>query len=64
MQVKEALVRAHAFPKAPLSQGSDYKPGQGSAYLSVSQETVARALLRQSVKKAPGPNMHNFKPCD
>ena len=61
MQAKEALVRAHAFLKAPASEGSKYQPGQGSAYLSVSQETVARALLRQSVKKAPGPNMHNFQ---
>ena len=61
MQAKEALVRAHTFSKAPLSQGSKYKPGQGSAYLLISQETIARALLCQSVKKAPGPNMHNFQ---
>ena len=61
MQAKKALVRAHAFPKAPLSQERDYKPRQGCAYLLVSQEMVARALLRQSVIKAPEPNMHNFQ---
>ena len=61
MQDKEALVRSHAFPKPPVFQGNEYQPGQGSAYLSVNQETVARALLCQSVKKAPGPNMHNFR---
>ena len=61
MQAKEALVRAHAFPKAPASQRSEYQPGQGSAHLSVSQEMVGRALLCQSIKKAPGLNMHNFQ---
>lgn len=61
MQAKEALDRAHAFPKAPASQGSKYQPAQGSAYLSLDQETVGRALLCQSIKKAPGPDMHNFQ---
>lgn len=58
---KEALVRAHAFPKPPTFEGNEYLPGQGSAHLSVSQDTVARTLLCQSVKKAPGPNMQNFR---
>lgn len=61
MQDKEALVRSHAFPKPPAFQGNEYLPGQGSAYLSVNVETVAQALFCQSVKKAPGPNMHNFR---
>lgn len=61
MQAKEALVRAHAFPKAPGSQGSECQPGQGSAHLSVSQEIVDRALLCQSIKTVPGSNMHNFQ---
>ena len=61
MQAKEALVRAHAFPKAPAFQGNEYQPRQGSAHLSVSEETVGRALLCQSIKKSPGPNMHNFQ---
>lgn len=61
MQAKEALVRTHAFPKPPFSQANEYQPGQGFAYLSVTQETVARALLCQSIKKAPGPDMHNFR---
>ena len=61
MQDKEALVRAYAFPKPPLFHGSEYQPTQGSAHLLVTQEAVAKALLYQSVKKAIGPNMHNFR---
>lgn len=60
MHDKKALVRAHAFPKPPIFQGNEYLPGQESAHLSVNSETVGRMLLCQSVKKAPGPNMHNF----
>ena len=60
MHEKEALVRAHAFPKPPIFQGNEYSPGQGSAHLLVNVETVAQALFYQSVKKAPGANMHNF----
>ena len=58
---KEALVRAHAFPKPPLFHGSEYQSTQGSAHLLITQEVVAKALLCQSVKKALGPNMHNFR---
>lgn len=61
MQDKKALIRAHVFLKALATQDSEYQPGQQSAYLTVNQETVARALLCQSVKKAPGPNIHNFQ---
>ena len=60
MQAKKALIKSHLFLKAQASQGSKYQLGQGSVYLLVSQETVAKALLCQSVKKIPGPNMHNF----
>ena len=61
MQDKKALVRAYAFPKPLVFQGTKYLPVQGSAHLLVTQETVAKALLCQSVRKAPGPNMHNFR---
>ena len=61
MQAKKALVRAHAFPKPPVSLGNEYQPKQRFAYLSVNQKTAAKALLYQSIKKAPGPNMHNFR---
>lgn len=61
MQDNEALVRAHAFPKPPLFDGNEYQPTQGSAHLFVTQEAVGKALLCQSIKKAPGPNMHNFQ---
>ena len=60
MQAKEALVRAHAFPKPPISYGAEYQPQKGSAHLLVTKDTVQKALFCQSVKKAPGPNLHNF----
>ena len=60
MHDKEALVRAHAFPKPPIFEDNEYSPRQGSAHLSVSIETVAQVLFCQSIKKAPGPNIHNF----
>ena len=60
MNEKEALVKAQAFPKPPTFQGNEYSPGQGSAHLLVNVETVAQALFCQSVKKAPGANIHNF----
>ena len=61
MQAKKALIRAHAFPKAPFSQESKYKLGQRFAYLLVSQEMVTKALFCQLVKKTLGPNKHNFQ---
>lgn len=61
MHDKEALVRAHAFPKPPAFQGNEHSPGPGSAHLFVHLETVAQALFCQSVKKAPGANMQDFR---
>ena len=61
MQEKEALVRAHAFPTPPVFCGAEYQPRQGAAHLSITKNSVGKALLCQSVKKAPGPNMHNFR---
>lgn len=37
------------------------QPGQGFAYLLMCPKTVARVLLGQSIKKAPGLNMQNFQ---
>ena len=61
MQDKEALVRAHAFPKPPTTVEDEYRPMQGSAHLLVMEDMVARALLCQSVKKTPGPNLYSFR---
>ena len=61
MQDKEALVRAHAFPPPPVIYGIEYEPGQGTAHLSVTKDSVGKALLCQSIKKPPGPNLHNFR---
>ena len=61
MQEKEALVRAYAFPTPPVFCGAEYQPRQGVAHLSITKNSVGKALLCQSVKKAPGPNMHNFR---
>lgn len=61
MQDKEALVIAHAFPPPPIFYGTEFKPKQGTAHASVKKDSVGKALLCQSIKKAPGPNMHNFR---
>lgn len=61
MQNKEALVKWHDFPPSPIFSGREYKPKQGSAHKSVTRDSVGYALLCQSIKKAPGPNMHNFR---
>ena len=60
MYVKEALVRAHIFPKPPAFRVNEYSSGQGSVHLLVNVETVAKALFCQSVKKALRANMQNF----
>lgn len=61
MQAKEALVRAHAFPKSPISQGVEHQPYRGQAHLLVTKDMIQKALFCQSIlKKAPGPNLHNF----
>ena len=61
MQDKEALVRQHAFPLLPVFYRTEYKPQKRMAHISVTKESVSKALLYQSIKKAPGPNMHNFR---
>ncbi len=61
MQAKEALVRVHAFPPSPVVYGVKYQPSQGFAHSSITKTMVGKALFCQSVKKAPGPNMHNFR---
>ena len=61
MQNKEALVRRHAFLPPPISHKIEYKLGQETAHASVTKDKVSRALLYQSINKAPGPNMHNFQ---
>ena len=55
MQAKEALVRAHAFSKPPVSQGAEYQPHRGQAHLLVTKDMVQKALFCQSTKKAPEP---------
>ena len=60
MQAKEALVKAHAFPKPYISQGAEYQLQKGDAHLLVTKDTVHKALFCQSVKKAPVSNLHNF----
>ena len=61
MQDKKALVRMHAFPPPPIFDGMEYKPVQGTAHSSITKDSVGKALSCQSIKKAPGPNMHNFR---
>ncbi len=47
MQAKEALLRAHAFPKPPISQGAEYQPQKEHAHLLVSKDKVQKALFCQ-----------------
>lgn len=61
MQDKEAFVRLHAFPPPLMFHGTEYQPGKGTAHALVTKDKFGRALLCQSVKKAPGPNMQNFR---
>lgn len=61
LQDKEALVRAHEFPKPPTTIEDKYRPVQRSAHFLVTEDMVAKALLCQSVKKAPEPNLHKFR---
>ena len=61
MQDKEALVRLHAFLPSPVFHGIKYKPENGMMHKSITKDSVGKALLYQSIKKAPGPNMHNFR---
>ncbi len=60
MQDKEALVKAHVFPRPPIFQGVEYQPKHGTAHLFITKNEVAKALLCQSEKKTPRPNIHNF----
>lgn len=61
MQDKKALVRIHAFLLLSSFYGIEYKLGQGTAHLSITKDSVGKALLCQSIKKAPEPNIHNFR---
>ena len=61
MQAKEALVRAHAFPKPPSYPGRELRPLQGVAHTRITEELVHAALFCQSPMKAPGPDKLDFK---
>ena len=61
MHAKEALVRAHAFPKPPIFPGREIRPAQGLAHTWITLEVVEKALFCQSTTKAPGPDKFNFK---
>lgn len=61
MQAKEALVRAHAFPKPPDFPGREVRPAQGLAHTWITQTRIQHALFCQSPTKAPGPDKFNFR---
>lgn len=62
IQAKNVLVKTHAFSKASVFQGNKYKRRQRSVYLAVNQETVARALFFQLIRKVSELSIHNFQP--
>jgi len=58
-QEKEEMLRGESCP--PNNYDQYYKlPPAGSAHTCVTEQTVERALLYQSVKKAPGPDKVYF----
>jgi len=58
-QEKEEMLRRESFP--PNDDDQYYKlPPAGSAHTRVTEQAVERALLSQSVKKAPGPDKLSF----
>ncbi len=61
MQLKEALVRAHAFPKPPVFLDREVRPAQSVAHAQISSKQVEKALFGQSTIKAPGLDKFNFK---
>ena len=61
MQDKDALVRLHTFPPRPIFYGTEYEPEKGTAHTLVTKDHVGKALLCQSIKKAPRLNMQNFR---
>lgn len=60
MYAKEALVRAHAFPKLPIFPGREIRPAQGPAHTLITIELVEKALFCRSTTKASGPDKFNF----
>ena len=56
---KEEMLRHESFPP---NDGNQYNklPPAGSAHTCVTEQAVERALVSQSVKKAPGPNKLSF----
>ena len=61
IQDKKVLVRLHIFLPLPIFYKIEYKPGQKTIHISVTNDKVGRTLLCQSIKKALGPNIHNFQ---
>ena len=47
MEAKEALVKAHAFSKPPISQGTEYHPQKGHAHLLVTKDMIQKVLFCQ-----------------
>ena len=58
-QEKEEMLRRESFP--PNDDDQYYEPlPAGSAHTRVTERAVGRALLSQSIKKAPGPDQLSF----
>jgi len=56
---KEEMLRCESFP--PNDGDQYYKlPPAGSAHTRVTEQAFERAILSQSVKKAPGPDKLSF----
>jgi len=58
-QEKEEMLRCESFPPNDDNQYYELPPA-GSAHTCVTEQTVERALLSQSIKKAAGPDKLSF----
>lgn len=61
MMAKEALVRKSAFPSPPTSLHSEPNVMSGVAHRMVTKDVIHKALMTQSISKAPGLDKINFR---
>lgn len=61
MKAKEAMVRRSAFPSPPTSFHDEPVVMPGVAHQTVTEDVINKALMTQSMSKAPGPDKFNFR---
>lgn len=59
--MKEALVQKYTIPKPLANLRKSLIISLEIAHTKVTQEEVSEALMAQSIRKAPGPDMIDFE---